>query len=409
MQAIRSPAISPTPSIREMANARREGRVWHGPDSTGMGARRFSWKRILMRLFLPPRDQRVTPSFSGVVLIALALVIGFAAYNTANNILFIALSLLLSCLLLSGALSWLNMAKVSWRLRIEPALRVGVETLVVLEVRNRKRVLPSYGLSFHLQAGEHVPVRKILPLRERLEPRGARSRMEWIWKPEQRGAVRVEITSVVSLFPFGFLRKRFCGGLKRAVIVWPRPAKYRSFPALSRTRSPQGRALSRQGHGGDLYGLRAYVRGDSYRLIHWKASARAGQLLVRQFSAESAEGFSIWVDPSADRWFRPEQFELLMSLAGSLAEDLFREGRLDSVLVADGPSRRVRRLGDVEAFLDELAVLQPVPVRIPDDAGSITPTTAACRGKLLRNLLTFAPDGVSGVAAYLDGQKAAAT
>jgi uncharacterized protein (DUF58 family) len=34
-----------------------------------------------------------------------------------------------------------------------------------------------------------------------------------------------------------------------------------------------------------------------FRLIHWKASARAGQLLVRQHSAESAEGFSIWVDP----------------------------------------------------------------------------------------------------------------
>lgn len=409
MQAISSPPISSSPSIREMANARREGRVWHGPGSTDLGAPRYSWKRILLRLILPPRDQRVSPSFSGIVLIVLSLVIGFAAYNTANNILFIALSLLLSCLLLSGVLSSLNMAKVSWRLRIEPALRVGVETLVLLEVRNRKRVLPSYGLSFQLRAGEHAPVRKVISLRERLEPGGARSRMEWIWKPEQRGAVPVEISSVVSLFPFGFLKKRFRGGLKRAVIVWPRPARYRTFPVLSRTHSPQGRTLSRQGHGGDLYGLRAYVRGDSYRLIHWKASARAGQLLVRQFSAERPEGFSIWVDPAADRWFRPQQFEELLSLAGSLAEDLFREGRLNSVCVADGPVRRVRRLGDVEAFLDELAVLRPVHVQIPDDAGSISTTPVTCRVKLQRNLLTFAPDGLSGVAAYLDGQKAAST
>ncbi len=392
-----------------MANARREGRAWHGPDSTGLGGPRFSWRRTFRRLILPPRDQRVTPTISGVVLITLSLVIGFAAYNTANNILFIALSLLLSCLLLSGALSWLNLARVSWRLRIEPTLRAGVETLMVLEVRNRKRVLPSYGLSFEIQAGDRTPARVVLPLRERLEPNGGRVRMEWIWKPDQRGAVPVELSSVVSMFPFGFLKKRFRGGLKRDVIVWPAPASYRTFPVLSRTRSPQGRALSRQGNGGDLHGLRSYVRGDSYRLIHWKASARAGQLLVRQFSAESAEGFSIWVNPMADRWFRTEQFERLLQFAGSLAEDLFRAGRLDSVLVANGPALRVRRLGDIEAFLDELAVLKPLQVRIPDDAGASASTGTGGRGHLPGNMLTFAPDGVSGVAAYLDGQKAATT
>ncbi len=383
--------------------------MWHGPDSTGLGGPRFSWKRILWRLVVPPRDQRVTPTLSGVVLIALSLVIGFAAYNTANNILFISLSLLLACLLLSGALSWLNLARVSWRLRIEPTLRVGVETLTVLEVRNRKRVLPSYGLSFYLQAGGKVPVRVVLPLKERLEPQGGRARMEWIWKPNERGAVPVELSSVVSMFPFGFLKKRFRGGLKRDVIVWPAPVNYQTFSVLSRTRTPQGREQNRQGHGGDLYGLRAYVRGDSLRLIHWKASAKAGQLLVRQHSAERAEGFSIWVNPVADRWIRPEQFELMLRFAGSLAEDLFRAGRLDWVLVAAGPARRARRLGDVEAFLDELAVLRPVQVRIPDDVGMTVAAGAAIRGKLPGNLLTFAPDGISGVAAYLDAQKAAAT
>lgn len=111
MPAISPPPTSGTPSIREMTNARREGRVWHGPDSVGLGKPRFSWKRLLWQTIYPPREQRVAPTVSGTILIGFSLGIGFAAYNTANNILFITLSLLLSCLLLSGVLSWMNLAK----------------------------------------------------------------------------------------------------------------------------------------------------------------------------------------------------------------------------------------------------------------------------------------------------------
>lgn len=357
---------------------------------------------------MPSPDHRVVPTLSGVVLIALSVGIGFAAYNTASNILFIALSVLLSCILLSGVLSWLNLAKVAWRLRIEPTLRAGVETLLILEVRNRKRMLPSYGLAFELRAGARSNPPVVLPLTERLEPGGGRIRLEWIWRPDRRGAVPVELSSVVSMFPFGFLRKRFRGGLRRDVIVWPAPVNYLRFPILSRTRSPQGRALARHGHGGDLHGLRSYVRGDSYRLIHWKASARAGQLLVRQFSAESEEGFSIWLDPIADLWCRPDQFELLLRFAGSLAEDLFRAGHLDSLAVGNGPVRRARRLSDVEVFLDELAVLTPSQVRVADLAGSSAESGSMAGRRPLRNVLTFAPLGMRGVAAYVHGQKAAA-
>ena len=55
------------------------------------------------------------PTVPGLVLIGLALGIGSAAYNAASNILFITLSLLLACLILSGVMSWLNLRGVCWR------------------------------------------------------------------------------------------------------------------------------------------------------------------------------------------------------------------------------------------------------------------------------------------------------
>ena len=87
--------------------------------------RRFTWNALLWAMVYPQRGQRTVPTVSGTLLIALALGIGSAAYNSANNILFITLSLLRACLILSGVLSWLNFRSVAWRLELVPPLRAG--------------------------------------------------------------------------------------------------------------------------------------------------------------------------------------------------------------------------------------------------------------------------------------------
>src|SRR5690349_8851675 len=112
----------------------------------------FSWNALLWSLIYPQRSQRIKVTMSGVLLIGLAFGIGSAAYNAANNILFITLSLLLACLVLSGVLSWLNFRRIAWHLRLAPPLRVGQEGIVTLSVRNTKRILPTYGLWFDLLA-----------------------------------------------------------------------------------------------------------------------------------------------------------------------------------------------------------------------------------------------------------------
>ncbi|MES1168332.1 MAG: DUF58 domain-containing protein, partial [Oleiharenicola lentus] len=86
------------------------------------------------------------------------------------------------------------------------------------------------------------------------------------------------------------------------------------------------------------------------------------------------------------------------SFAGTLAEDLFASGRLRAVVMNGGTPLETRRLRDIEAFLDDLARLQPL-----GEDGRFTAT-----GPLPdHNLITFAPDGARGVAAYVDGRKTA--
>ncbi|MDO8539058.1 MAG: DUF58 domain-containing protein [Opitutaceae bacterium] len=396
---------------------------WSGPGAR-RGRRRFSWSALLWSLVYPQRAHRILPTVTGVVLIALALGIGTAAYNSSSNILFITLSLLLACLILSGVLSWLNLRGVLWRLALSPPLRAGHDTVIALDLRSRKSFLPTYALWFELAArgvetqerqraestitGRDINVRAILaqadkaearvriPLPGRLDP-GGETRVEWVMKPQRRGRFRVELASVGSLFPFGFLRKEIGCDLVAETIVWPAPIEYRRHAIATARRAPGGERVARAGSGGDLLALRRYTSGDSHRLIHWKASARTRQLLVRQFAAESAEGYSLWLRTDAGVWPHPEQFEVLISFVATLAEDLFRAGRLQGVALDANPPMGIRRVHDLDLFLDQLAVLRP-----SDDAMSPPGERV---GK--QNVMTFAPEGARGVAAYVDGQLAA--
>lgn len=97
--------------------------------------------------------------------------------------------------------------------------------------------------------------------------------------------------------PFGrlMLETRFPLGLFRAwsyvepdtrCLVYPRPVRSPLPP-----RSPDPRAGSAQAHapGNDDYsGLRAYQPSDSPRHVAWKAAARSGDMLTKQFSGEAA-------------------------------------------------------------------------------------------------------------------------
>jgi uncharacterized protein (DUF58 family) len=403
--------------------------------------RRFTWNALLWAMVFPQRGQRITPTVSGTLLIGLALGIGSAAYNSANNILFITLSLLLACLILSGVLSWLNFRSVEWRLQLAPPVRAGHEAAIGLALHNAKTFLPTYGLWFDVVAraadlgppavaestltGKGLDVREVLTkaaagerrgqlfLRERLDPQGE-ARLEWIFQPAKRGRLTVKLAGIGSLFPFGFLKKTLSIELEEDLVVWPAAVEYRRQPVAAERRSAGGERAPQAGSGGDLRTLRRYAPGDSHRLIHWKASARSRGLLVRQFAAESTEGYSLWLQTDAAVWPRPEQFELLVSFCATLAEDLFREGQLTAVALDDEPPVPVRRVRDLESFLDRLAVVQPrpdysvggvLPPREETRRGGGTPPTRGT-GKR-KNMLTFVPDGARGVAAYIDGEKAA--
>ncbi|GAA5130542.1 hypothetical protein GCM10023339_61150 [Alloalcanivorax gelatiniphagus] len=68
-----------------------------------------------------------------------------------------------------------------------------------------------------------------------------------------------------------------------------------------------------------FHALREYVPGDDLRHVHWRSSAKAGELLVRQFHESRRGHVTILLDAARTSYPRPRDFELAVSVATSIA------------------------------------------------------------------------------------------
>jgi uncharacterized protein (DUF58 family) len=72
--------------------------------------------------------------------------------------------------------------------------------------------------------------------------------------------------------------------------------RYRLLGMRNRLREAGFRSVRQRGEGGAFESLREYVRGDDPRNLDWKATARRGNLIVRQFELERRQNVVIAID-----------------------------------------------------------------------------------------------------------------
>ena len=124
-----------------------------------------------------------------------------------------------------------------------------------------------------------------------LEP--GESRVFYLEIPtEKRGKVHLDRFGVRTLFPFELFRAWAWLHMDLSGLVYPRPA--REAPAPPPTQTAQGHRQHDARGEEDFAGLRRYHEGDSPRHVAWKAFARSGDLLSKQFSG--ADTSSQWFD-----------------------------------------------------------------------------------------------------------------
>ena len=327
----------------------------------------------------------------GGIYFLVVLIIGVAALNTGNNLLYIVVATMLAAIAVSGVASSLCLRGLQLELKIPEHIFAGVDVPGTIAVRNSKRWAPSLSVS-------------AVPADQKRE----RKRWRWVatkfpvppWRPPERqwlqlpdrklrrvvvdnasgvfhesayfplllpltqlqGEIKLKFPnrgqyqerfSLSTRFPFAFLAKTRRVAMAREVLIYPELTNsddvVELLPQLSGKREAYQRGL-----GSDLYRIREYLPDDSARYVDWKATAKSGALKVREFAREDERRLRIVFDNPSPRQLSAELYEHMVSLAASAAWRMAEQGVFLSFV-----SQEFEGAGDVFAFLEHLAAIQP--------------------------------------------------
>lgn len=105
-----------------------------------------------------------------------------------------------------------------------------------------------------------------------------------------------------------------------------------------------------------FHALRAYVTGDDVRYVHWRTSARTGQLMIRQFEESRRSQLTI-IHSSDERYYASDaEFELGVSVTASIGAQVIRDGTQISV-VTEG---RILKTHSVTSLLDDSCRIEKI-------------------------------------------------
>jgi uncharacterized protein (DUF58 family) len=116
--------------------------------------------------------------------------------------------------------------------------------------------------------------------------------------PRRRGRADGGVLTVRLLGPLGLVWRQASRPAEWSAVVYPSlaGASTRALPASARRREAGRRALRRAGEGRLFETLREWVPGDDTRIIDWKATARRGKPIARQYEDERRQQVLVVVD-----------------------------------------------------------------------------------------------------------------
>ncbi|MGI8329735.1 DUF58 domain-containing protein [Actinomadura scrupuli] len=283
----------------------------------------------------------------------------------------------------SGAVLWtLPAPRLEVSREIAP-LKVarGDPAVGVLHVTNVGRALRA-GLVATDAAGS-TSVAVALP---RLRSRGKRM-VTYRLPTDRRGVIPVGPLRLIRTDPLSLARRVREYGTPQTLLVHPRTV---TLPLM-----PSGRAHHLEGPTSDrapagtatFHALREYVIGDDLRHVHWKSTARTGTLMVRQLVDASLPSTSVVLETRPGAYDDPEDFELAVEAAASVAVGACAANFPVRVLAGPGPLAETRGgPADTETVLDRLA-------RSALEEGSESAVDVALRVRAGGSLVVVTPVG----------------
>lgn len=267
-------------------------------------------------------------------------------------------------LLISDAYMGWRTAGVEVQRQIANSLPLGVETPVAIQVNNVSGRTMSVQLYDHHPASLHTTD---LPQASKLEP-GQIDTFHYRVTPTQRGKLQFDTLQIRILSPLGLWWRDKKIPQKTTVHVYPNfstVTKYILLATMDRLQQMGIRKQRRRGEGSEFHQLREFREGDALRQVDWRATARHGKLISREYQDERDQNIVILLD--CGRRMRTQDGELshfdhALNAMLLLTYVALRQGDAVGVGTFSGEQRwvkPVRGAGMLHTILNQVYDLQP--------------------------------------------------
>ncbi|RYY96365.1 MAG: DUF58 domain-containing protein [Chitinophagaceae bacterium] len=215
--------------------------------------------------------------FVGSYYLAVLFTVGLLA------LLFIGLAVLMDVLLLYGRGKGLSGAR-----HCPERFSIGDDNPVTLALEN------TYGFPVRCTIIDELPYQFQLRRWRRHLRLAAHEKKSLTYRlrPLQRGEYGFGNINVFVHSPLGFVSRRYILAQEEVVKVYPSFLQVRRYQLLAAANRLQEAGIKRQralGHSLEFEQIKEYVRGDDYRTVNWKATARRGDLMVNNFTDERSQ------------------------------------------------------------------------------------------------------------------------
>ncbi len=179
----------------------------------------------------------------------------------------------------SGFFGRNNLSRLDVTLDVPDEIFASTHFPVKITLVNNRRMLPAFLIRVRIDNKE-----VFFPF---VPPKGAEAKFVDFYFP-RRGSYSTGRLYLSSVYPFNFfIRYKAARGAYQA-IVFPQVKKC-GIPGFFENLTARGgeRDINKAGYDGDMVSVRTYVSGDPSKYIHWKSSAKTGELKTKEFSTSS--------------------------------------------------------------------------------------------------------------------------
>lgn len=305
----------------------------------------------------PPRRLKFTRE--GKFFVGITLGVGFAAINTANNLLYLLLGMLLALIVVSGVMSELSLRDLTVVRRLPLRAQVGRAHLVEIEVFNHKWRVPSYAIEVEdLRLGQPADKRCFFL---KISPKSAQV-AAYRRTPTRRGRDVHVGFRIATRFPFGLFEKSREVPANGQLVIYPAVDPVQ-LPRPLVGRFPGADLVVARGHGEEFLGLKLMRAGEDPRDVHWRKSAAVGQMVMRERAREIRPDVTLMLDTiqphgASEEW--AAAFERRIRDLASRAVAHLKRGDRVAVVSSAGGGVRADRIVGADPLLRYLALVEPV-------------------------------------------------